>query len=238
MKKIILSLVILLSISTHVNAQQNWWDWWWNWNNNGNNGNANGNQGNGNGNGNNGNGNGNGGSNNGGNTGGGTTEAEESTGANQSTNLSLSNAIEITFTQNASIIGGSVSLAFTNVNHYANGVESEEQELMVRSNKNFSIGVKSNVTNFTYTGTTTPAPVMPVNGVLGLKVTENNTGGSIASPFSSANYASLTSSNQNLITGSSRGGNKTFSIQYKATPGFAYPAGTYSADVVYTATQQ
>ena len=122
--------------------------------------------------------------------------------------------------------------------HYANGVESEEQELMVRSNKNFSIGVKSNVTNFTYTGTTTPAPVMPVNGVLGLKVTENNTGGSIASPFSSANYASLTSSNQNLITGSSRGGNKTFSIQYKATPGFAYPAGTYSADVVYTATQQ
>ena len=160
----------------------------------------------------------------------------QSSAASQTVQLSLSNALEITFTGNNSATGAAVTIPFTTVNDYANGVESSDQELKVRSNKNFSVAVKANNANFSYTGTTTPAPSMPVNGVLAVKVTANATGGAIAGSFSG--YATLTSANQDLITAAARGGNQTFSVKYKATPGFAYPAGTYAVDVVYTATQQ
>ena len=165
-------------------------------------------------------------------------QANQTSSASQTTNLVLSNAIEITFTGNGSATGADVNIPFTTVNDYANGVESDAQELKVRSNKNFSVAVKANATNFSYTGNTSPAPTMPVENVLGIKVTDNNTGGSIANPFSNSAYATLSSSDQDLITTADRGGNQTFSVKYKATPGFAYPAGTYSVDVVYTATQE
>ena len=165
-------------------------------------------------------------------------QANQSSSASQNVNLVLSNAIEITFTGNGSATGADVNIPFTTVNDYANGVESDAQELKVRSNKNFSVAVKANATNFSYTGNTSPAPTMPVSGVLGIKVTANGTGGSIANPFSNSAYATLSSSDQDLITTADRGGNQTFSVKYKATPGFAYPAGTYSVDVVYTATQE
>lgn len=158
--------------------------------------------------------------------------------ASQSVRLSLSNAIEITFTGNNSATGADVTMPFTTVNNYANGVESGAQELKIRSNKNFNVQVKASNDKFTYNGSTTPAPQIPVSGVLGVKVTANGTGGSIATPFSAGSYATITNTNQNLIADGARGGNQTFSVQYKATPGFAYPAGTYSVNVVYTATQQ
>ena len=77
---------------------------------------------------------------------------------------------------------------------------------------------------------------MPVSGVLAAQVTANATGGTIASAFNSA-YGGLTASAQSLISSCTNGGNQTFSVQYQATPGFAYPAGTYTTNVVYTATQ-
>ena len=83
-----------------------------------------------------------------------------------------------------------------------------------------------------------PAPKMPVEKVLGLMVSANGTGGTIGAPFSATGYATLTSKDQSLIANGSRGGNQTFEVKYQATPGFAYPAGTYSVDVVYTATQK
>ena len=79
---------------------------------------------------------------------------------------------------------------------------------------------------------------MPVSGVLKLMVTANSTGGSVASPFSTSSYATLTDADQDLITSGTYGSNQLFSIQYKAEPGFTYPAGTYTTSVVYTATQQ
>jgi hypothetical protein len=158
--------------------------------------------------------------------------------ATQTVNLNLSNAIEITFTGNNSATGAAVNLAFNTVNDYANGVTSSEQGLKVRSNKNFTVAVKTNAANFTYTGTTSPAPVMPIAGVLGVMVSANGTGGTIATPFSATAYADLSSTAKNLITNGSKGGNQTFAVKYEATPGFAYPAGTYTVDVVYTATQQ
>ena len=160
-----------------------------------------------------------------------------SSSATQTVNLSLANAMEITFTGSASATGTAVTLSFSTVNDYANGVTSAAQELKVRSNKNFTVAVKSNTTNFTYTGTTSPAPVMPVASVLDVKVTANATGGTITTPFSATAFADVTATNQSLITNGTKGGAQTFSVMYQATPGFSYPAGTYTTDVVYTATQ-
>lgn len=156
--------------------------------------------------------------------------------ASQTVKLALSNAIEITFAGNSSNKGADVTIPFNTVNDYANGVESGEQILKVRSNKDFNVEVKTNASNFTYAGSTTPAPVMPVENVLNLMISANNTGGTIGKSFTS--YGSLKGGDQDLIEDGSRGGNQTFAIKYKATPGFAYPAGTYSVDVVYTATQK
>ncbi len=160
-----------------------------------------------------------------------------SSAAGQTVILKLTDAIEISFVSNNNIVGPDVTLPFTSVNTYANGVESAAQELKVRSNKDFTVTVKSNNQNFTYTGSATPAPVMPVQNVLSLMVSGNNTGGSIVSPFNNTSYSTIKSTNQNLINYGSKGGNQTFMVKYKATPGFVYPSGVYSVNVLYTATQ-
>lgn len=156
----------------------------------------------------------------------------------QTTKMSVKNTIEISFTGNSSATGASVNIPFGTASDFANGVESTTQELKVATNKGFKVGVKTNAVNFSYSGNTTPAPTMPVQDILLLKVTANSTGGSVRTPFSTNNYTTLKSSSQDLITGGNKGISQLFSVKYKAAPGFAYPAGTYSVDVVYTATQQ
>jgi hypothetical protein len=158
-----------------------------------------------------------------------------SSSAQQTVNMSLSDAIELTFTGSGTATGAAVTMSFANVNDYANGVTSSAQALKVRSNKNFTVAVKTNNASFTYTGSASPVPSMPVAGVLDVKVSANGTGGTIGTGFD--NYKDLSSSNQSIINNGSRGGNQTFSVQYQATPGFSYPAGNYAVDVVYTATQ-
>ncbi len=161
-----------------------------------------------------------------------------SANASQTVQLQLSNALEISFTSNNNATGSTVSLPFSAVAHYANGVESTEQELKVRSNKNFTVTVKTNNANFTFSnGGSVSSSNMPVS-VLGLALTDNSTGGQVGQGFSASTYKSLSNSAQSLITNANNGGNQTFAVKYKATPGFAYPAGTYTTDVVYTATQQ
>ena len=157
--------------------------------------------------------------------------------ATQSASLVLSNAIAITFTGSGSSTGGAVTLPFSTVSDYANGVTSTSQQLLVQSNLAFGVTVKTNAANFTYTGTYTTGTTMPVSGVLKLMVTGNTTGGTVATPFSTSAFASLTAADQNLISNGTYGSNQLFSVQYMATPGFTYPAGTYTTNVVYTATQ-
>ena len=164
------------------------------------------------------------------------TSAQATATASQTTALSLSNAIAITFVSTATNAGTAISLPFATVADYTNGVTSTAQQLKVQSNKIFNVTINTTSPNFTYTGTTTPTPVMPVSGVLAAQITANATGGTVATAFNGA-YASLTSAAQALISTCSNGGNQTFSIQYKTTPGFAYPAGTYTASVLFTATQ-
>ncbi len=51
-------------------------------------------------------------------------QTPEETSATQTTNLSLTDAIELTFVGTGSETGASVTLAFNSINKYANGVQS------------------------------------------------------------------------------------------------------------------
>lgn len=148
--------------------------------------------------------------------------------ATQTVQLAMNNAIELTI-----LTGANPQMSFTTVNDYANGVISAEQQLRVRSNKKFNVRVKARASRFSFAGTGTD-PKMPLT-VLRLKVLNNNTGGTISSGHSS--FTTLSTSSKNMISNATPGGNNTFSVQYNAVPGFTYPAGTYTMEVIYTATQ-
>ena len=165
-------------------------------------------------------------------------QTNASSTAQQTVELGLSNTIDITFTGSGTATGGTVTLPFATVTDYANGVESAAQQLKVRSNKIFNVTVAASAANFSVTNNgTTSVSTMPVAGVLDLMVSSNQAGGTIASGYS-AYGGGLSTAAASILTGASNGNNQTFSVKYKATPGFAYPAGVYAVDVVYTATQQ
>jgi len=162
-----------------------------------------------------------------------------SSSAQQSVKLDLSNALEITFVNSGTSTGNTVIMAFTTPDQFANGVESTEQELKIRSNKSFKVGVKIDYNSFGYSGNLSSLNYndIPMYG-FGLKVTNNNTGGTIATPFSTGSFTPLVGTDQDVILNGNNGGDQRFAVKYKATPGFNLPSGTYSFDVIYTATQQ
>lgn len=159
-----------------------------------------------------------------------------SSGASQTANLNLSNAIAIEFVATGNNTGATVNMTFSNVNDYANGVESGDIQLRVLSNKNFEVRAKSSSKYFTYSGTTSPAPQMEVDEVLEMKVTANGTGGYIDNGYSS--YRDIEDESEDILDDCDRGGNQTFSVKYRAKPGFSFPAGTYTTSVVYTVVQE
>ena len=165
-------------------------------------------------------------------------QTNASSTAQQTVELGLSNTIDITFTGSGTATGGTVTLPFATVTDYANGVESAAQQLKVRSNKNFTVTVKTSGANFMVSSGDSPSTSAMPASVLGVMLTANNTGGQIGQGFSTSAYNGLSATAANLITNATNGGNQTFAVKYKATPGFAYPAGTYTTDVIYTATQQ
>jgi hypothetical protein len=166
----------------------------------------------------------------------GKASAQSSTTEVQQVDITLTNVITLKFSSTGTSTGSAATMSIANLSNYTNGVTSSTYQLTANSTKGFNVQVKTNAANFTYTGSYTSGTTMPVSNKLLLKVTANATGGSIAGSFS--NFATLSSSNQNLITGCTNGTSKTFSIQYKANPGLAYPAGTYTTTVTYTVTQQ
>lgn len=163
-------------------------------------------------------------------------QSNELSTATQSANLVMSNAIDVTFNSNGASEGDVVNLAFNNVNDYANGVESTPIELKVRSNKKFHVWAKASSNRFSYSGPESQDPKMKVNK-LQIKVVSNNTGGSVPNGVNNK-YSNMSKSNKKLINNGTAGGDNTFAIQYKANPGYEFPAGTYSVDIIYTATQQ
>ena len=154
--------------------------------------------------------------------------------ASQTASLQLGDALDISFTNTGSATGSSVNLNINSINKLTNGVTSSNQTLKVRSNKKFAVSVKTNSTYFTYSGSASPAPSMPAS-ILAIKINNNNTGGSIVSPFNG--FGPLSANDQAAINNGTNGDNKTFRVKYKATPGFDYPGGSYTIDVIYTATQ-
>lgn len=164
-------------------------------------------------------------------------QSNEQASATQSANLVMSNVIDITFVNTGNSNGSNVDLVFTTVNDYANGVESSPIEIKVRSNKDFNVFAKTTSNNFSYSGSTSPAPNMKVNKVLSIKVVENNTGGNVPNAVNNK-YKNLKKGDRKIINKGTAGGNNTFKVQYMADPGYEFPAGTYTVDVVYTATQR
>lgn len=153
--------------------------------------------------------------------------------ASQLAKLSLNDVIEMTFSLTGSD-GVTVILPFGDMDDYTNGVESSEQEIRIRSNKGFNVRVQSNARDFTYSGSAASTPSMRVNKVLSMRITDNSTGGIITSGFS--NYKSIDRSSKKILNRCGMG-DKSFKVQYKATPGFSYPAGDYSTQIIFTATQ-
>jgi hypothetical protein len=161
-------------------------------------------------------------------------QSNASATASQTTQLALSNALEITFTATGTSTGNLVSLAFNSVNDYANGVESSPQEIKVRSNKTFHVTVKCSDEKFSVTnnGNTTQSSFY-VQNVLDVKMASNSTGGTTTY----GSYKDVTENSQTFLSNGSNGGNQLFSVQYRAIPGFQMPAGVYTTNVIYTASQ-
>ena len=157
--------------------------------------------------------------------------AQENSGtASQSVTLNLAPVIQI-----SAMTSPNVNLGFNNISNYVHGVESANQQFKIHSNKDYLVTVRANAAHFSYSGNAYPAPQMPVSNTLFLSVAENNTGGTIANSFS--NFVSLSDNSKQLLLNCKNGGDKTFSINYKAIPGPQYPAGDYTVGILYTATQ-
>lgn len=164
-------------------------------------------------------------------------ESNGTGGAAQTAYLALSNGIDISYVTSGGSAGNSAVMRFSNAADYASGVTSPDQELRVRSNRSFKVAVRCDAGTFSYTGNSNGIADMPDES-LWLKVTDNNTGGSLKAPFTNNSFAGLSNNNQDLLINGHNGDNQTFSVQYKCTPGFNLPAGTYTMNVIYTATQQ
>lgn len=150
--------------------------------------------------------------------------------ASQLVKVHLEPIIEI-----AALESPNVNLGFNSISDYIGGIRSSAQTFSVHSNKDFVVSVRTNSSSFSYSGNAYPAPQMPVSNVLFLEVAENQTGGTIANSFNA--YRSLSNTPRDLLLDCKNGGNQTFAVNYKATPGTDFPAGDYTVDVIYTATQ-
>lgn len=159
-----------------------------------------------------------------------------SRGQDQTIQTQFPNIIEITFTSTETTSGDLVVMPFTTPASLGAGVTSFAEELKVNSNNNFNVSVSTNAANFTYTGSEIANTTMPVNK-LSLSVTSNATGGSIGSGFQTPAFKPLGMASQSLITNGYAGTDQTFTIKYRATPGYNYAGGAYTVDVIFTATQ-
>lgn len=146
--------------------------------------------------------------------------------------VALDNVIEISFANNNSTFGELIRMQLTG----GTAIESPVQEIKVRTNKAFNVNVKSKTPTFEYKGEEYPAPQLPVDETLSMKVVNNNTGGS--SLPGTNNYFSVTQMSQSIITGGGVGGNQNYGVKYRAKANTNVPEGTYAVDLIYTASQE
>jgi len=136
---------------------------------------------------------------------------------NHNVSLRLENAIEITITR-----GQNVSINFNNSSDYQNGVTTNNvATLRVRSSASYNVTVKSASTHFVSNSATN----MPVSGILSVRV------------FPQGQFMGISTVDAILLSNQTKG-ISNFNLSYRANPGFNYDAGTYTANIIYTATQQ
>ena len=152
--------------------------------------------------------------------------------ASQPVQLGLSDAIEVTFPNGNPTQVASIST----IADLLNGVELPDTDVRVRSNKAFKVEVASSANSFSYMGNALIAPILSATNAIRVKVVSNQTGGQPVSGgwvfLNSIGTAPLT-----LINNCNPGGNQDFTLKYKMIPGLTLPAGTYTIDMVLTATQ-
>lgn len=136
--------------------------------------------------------------------------------SNQTVSLTLKNAISLNITA-----ATGTAMTFDVADDFANGIANNTAStFQVKSNRPWAVSVKAAAASFT--GPAAPAATMP-STVLGVRLTGGST------------YTTLSTTAASFTSGSR--GDSNFSVDYKAAPGFAYDAGTYTLSVVYTATQ-
>ena len=156
-----------------------------------------------------------------------------STTAVQTMNLALSDAIELSFVNG----GGTINTTFSTASELISGKETATQDLRVRSNKKFKVAVNTTSSNFSYSGSANSNNVIPVSTGFKVMVTANHTGGYMTLSALLGWVGLTCGSSTSLLTACNAGDNQTFSVKYKTTPGILAAPGTYTADVVFTATQ-
>lgn len=150
--------------------------------------------------------------------------------AAQQTNLTLANAIVISFTTSGS---SSMNISFTDQNQMNNGVETMTHQVLVQSNLPYDV-VMTTPTNFSYSGGFTSNTTMPVFDKFKMKITDNSTGGT---NVLGNGYTDVTGTSTQLFANCPASGDATFDIKYKLKPTSAYAPGIYTMNILYTATQ-
>lgn len=160
------------------------------------------------------------------------------------TTLNLANVLELQVNGDNDDVDAYMSASFGSEEDYENGVvlaqtgnfSGQTVPFSYSSNRHVNISVKSAAANFTYSGSinNTGDNVMPCS-VLSWQLVGNNTGGTGAA----TGWHALSTSTAAVITNGEEGGDDTqnFGMQLMANPGFNYIGGTYTLDVVVTATQ-
>ncbi len=148
--------------------------------------------------------------------------------ATQQAKLKLGKVIAMGFLSGT---GEVIDIFFPNGTEAKNGKESPAQKLVVKTNEVFNVTVSTMSATFTYKGGRGRNPIVPVAGIIKVKVKDNETGGA-----GESEYTDLTNTPINLINEGKSGDAQAFSVQFKAVPGTEMPAGIYEIALLYTAT--
>lgn len=128
-----------------------------------------------------------------------------------------------------------VELPINGTGALTTGIESPEIQVTLQCNSAYDVSVSCTSPAFTYAGPNQGTQML-VADVLSIMISSNNTGGNIGSGFSQ--YGAITGTTPKVAIASGQPGSRTFGFKYKANPGFNYPAGTYTAEIVYTVTKK
>lgn len=160
------------------------------------------------------------------------TQAQSKTGATTTVNIQLVDVISIDAPSNA--VNGEVNFLYSTAASYNTTQHwSVPTSLIVTSTKSFDVKVKANGADFINGSHKIPVDVLNVKPVKGGTTTMNG----------SFRPITLSTSDQNIVSGASRGSKVALELDYEITAAtssssaiLGKPAGTYTQTVTYTAT--